>query len=207
MKLISLHSLNSTKASFLNVSPLPGSSPIERSPTRGLSIPNRTREYTEPMIANCVNHSASTSAFAPASNNTVCVLPGTGIGVAIAGRLTPLMRPIRKSAEAIVAPVLPAEIIALAFPSRTNSADCTSVESFLVRTEDAGSSCMSMNSVATCSGKLPMSKRVPRSAGPTKRTGMPRAAACFAPSIISAGALSPPSASTATGSINLPEIN
>ena len=34
--------------------------------------------------------------------------PGTGIGVAIAGRVTPLMRPMRSSALAIVAPVLPA---------------------------------------------------------------------------------------------------
>ena len=42
--------------------------------------------------------------------------PGTGIGVAIAGRLTPLIRPMRSSAAAIVAPVLPAETIADALP-------------------------------------------------------------------------------------------
>ena len=41
---------------------------------------------------------------------------------------------VRSSADAIVAPVLPAEIIADAFPSRTASAARTSVESFLLRT-------------------------------------------------------------------------
>ena len=51
--------------------------------------------------------------MAPASSSTVGPEPGTGIGVAIAGRLTPLMRPMRSNAAAIVAPVLPAEIIAL----------------------------------------------------------------------------------------------
>ena len=46
--------------------------------------------------------------------DTAGVEPGTGIGVAIAGRSTPEIRPIRNSADAIVTPVLPAEIIALA---------------------------------------------------------------------------------------------
>ena len=133
---------------------------------------------------------------------TVGVLPGTGIGVAMAGRFTPLMRPMRNSALAMVAPVLPAEIIALAMPSRTKSAETTRVESFLLRTELAGSSCMSMNSVATCSGKSPRSAK---SAGPTSNTGMPAATACLAPSTISAGALSPPNASTATGNMCGPE--
>ena len=47
------------------------------------------------------------------------------------GAWTPLIRPMRNSAEAIVAPVLPAAIIAPARPSRTASAARTSVESFL----------------------------------------------------------------------------
>ena len=111
---------------------------------------------------------------------------------------------MRNNALAIVAPVLPAEIIALALPSRTNSALTTSVESFLLRTEDAGSSCMSINSVATCNGSSPMSCK---SAGPTSNTGMPSAAACLAPATISAGALSPPSASTATGNMVEPSSN
>ena len=80
--------------------------------------------------------------------------------MAIAGRLTPLMRPMRSSADAIVAPVLPAEIMADAVPSRTASAARTSVESFLRRTPPAGSSSMAMISLAAISGRSPMSTRV-----------------------------------------------
>ncbi len=76
------------------------------------------------------------------------VPPGTGMGVAIAGRATPGRRPIRSSALAIVAPVLPALTIALALPSRTASAARTSELSFLRRTPCAGSSCISMTSDA-----------------------------------------------------------
>ena len=56
----------------------------------------------------------------------------------MAGRLTPLMRPIRSSALAIVAPVLPALTMADAFPSRTASAARTSEESFLRADAPAG---------------------------------------------------------------------
>jgi hypothetical protein len=41
---------------------------------------------------------------------------------------------MRNNADAIVAPVLPAETIADAFPSRTSSAQRTSEESFFFRT-------------------------------------------------------------------------
>ena len=75
--------------------------------------------------------------------------PGTGIGVAIAGRATPLMRPMRSRALAIVAPVLPALTIAEARPSRTASAARTSDESFMVRTLLAGSASMAMTSEAS----------------------------------------------------------
>ena len=112
-------------------------------------MPKRCLAYTEPISANCTSHSACTSEFAPASSSTVGFAPGTGIGVAIAGRFTPEMRPMRSRAAAIVAPVLPAEIIALARPSRTASAARTSVESFLRRTPWAGSSCIPMTSVAS----------------------------------------------------------
>ncbi len=50
------------------------------------------------------------------------MLPGTGIGVAMAGRATPWSRPMRNRALAMVAPVLPALTIADAVPSRTASA-------------------------------------------------------------------------------------
>ena len=50
----------------------------------------------------------------------------------MAGRDTPFMRPMRNRADAMVAPVLPAEIMADARPSRTASAARTSEESFMV---------------------------------------------------------------------------
>ena len=152
-----------------------------------------------PIWANCTSHSGCTSALAPASSSTVGVDPGTGIGVAIAGRFTPLMRPIRSSAEAIVAPVLPAEIIADALPSRTASAARTSVESFFVRTAAPGSSSIAISSLAGMSG---MSASWTRSGGPTSTTGMPSSTAWRTPARISPGALSPPMASTAMGSIS-----
>ena len=150
------------------------------------------------MRANCTNHSGCTSAFAPASSNTVGWLPGTGTGVAIAGRETPSMRPMRNNALAMVAPVLPAEIIALALPSRTASAARTKVESRLRRTDCAGSSSISMTSLACKRGSSPMPSRP---SGPTSRMGIPKAAASCAPARISLGARSPPIASTAIGNI------
>ena len=66
----------------------------------------------------------------------------------MAGRLTPLIRPIRSSAEAMVAPVLPAETMADALPSRTASAARTSEESFIRRTLAPGSASMAITSEA-----------------------------------------------------------
>ena len=100
----------------------------------------------------------------------------------MAGRLTPLMRPIRSSAAAIVAPVLPAETIAEALPSRTASAARTSVESFLVRTAAPGSSSMAISSLALISS---MSSSWTRSGGPTSTTGMPSSTARRTPARIS----------------------
>ena len=115
------------------------------------------------------------SALAPASSNTVGVEPITGIGVAMAGLATPLMRPIRNRALAIVAPVLPAERNALALPSRTSSAARTNDESFIVRTDFAGSSSMAITWDASKSGRPCVS---PTSAArPTRITGMPAATA------------------------------
>jgi hypothetical protein len=108
--------------------------------------------------------------------------------VAMAGRLTPLMRPMRSSADAIVAPVLPAETIAEARPSRTASAARTRVESFLRRTARPPSSSISMTSLASMTGRSPMSVSSDRFDGPTRTTGVPAAAAAFAPATIASGA-------------------
>ncbi len=124
--------------------------------------------------------------------------PSSGMGVAMAGRATPLIRPIRNSALAMVAPVLPALTMARALPSRTASAARTSEESFLRRTDWPGSSSMAMTSEAGRTSSPPVSPIW--SGGPTSTTGMPSSStARRAPATISPGAWSPPMASTATG--------
>ena len=87
------------------------------------------------------------STAAPPSTRICGCEPGTGTGTAIAGRATPLIRPIRRSAAAIVAPVLPALTMASALPSRTSSAHTTTDASFFVRTA-AGASSIATTSVA-----------------------------------------------------------
>src|SRR4051812_2901147 len=124
------------------------------------------------------------------------------MGVAMAGRMTPRRRPIRRRALAMVAPVLPALTIALAWPSRTCSAALTRDESFFRRTPWAGSSCISITSDAATMSSPPVANWSRTSGRPTSDTGTPRSRAAWtAPAMISAGALSPPMASTATGSI------
>ena len=66
----------------------------------------------------------------------------------MAGRATPLMRPMRSSALAMVAPVLPALTMAEARPSRTASAARTREESFMRRTLAPASASMAMTSEA-----------------------------------------------------------
>ena len=155
--------------------PFVASSPIDSRPTLGSAMPYRSWAKTAPIWANCTSHSGWHSALAPASSRTVGVPPGTGIGVAIAGRLTPLIRPMRSSAEAMVAPVLPADTMADALPSRTASAARTSDESFIVRTLDPGSASMAITSDA---GMTSSPWSVPSSSGrPTSTTGTPSSAA------------------------------
>ena len=96
---------------------------------------------------------------------------------------------MRSSADAIVAPVLPADTMADALPSRTASAARTSDESFLRRTPWAGSSPMAMTSDASMRGRSAMPSKPARSAArPTSTTGMPSATAWRTPATISPGA-------------------
>jgi len=121
------------------------------------------------------------------------------VGVAIAGRITPGSRPIRSSADAMAAPVLPADTMAIAAPSRTASAARTNEESFFRRTPWAGSSSMAITSAAGSTARPPVS---PSASGlPTSSTEIPAFSTAWrAPATISPGAWSPPMASTATGS-------
>jgi len=128
--------------------------------------------------------------------------PGTGIMVAMAGRATPEIRPMRSRALAMTAPVLPALTMAAALPSRTASAARTIDASFLRRTPCKGSSPMSMTSVAGQTSRPPASGMA--SAWPMSTTGTPRrSAASRAPATISPGPLSPPMTSTAMGSMSV----
>src|ERR1700691_5407817 len=112
---------------------------------------------------------------------------------------------MRSNAEAIVAPVLPADTIAQALPSRTSSAARTSEESFFLRTLAAGSSSMAMTSVQ---GTTSSPRGSPSSSGtPTRMTDSPRSStAARAPAMISLGAKSPPIASRAMGRLNLVDL-
>ena len=118
---------------------MPGSSPIDSSPTRARRCRTgggRRRPHLGELHEPLRLHLGVRAGVEQHGGRS----PGTGMGVAIAGRLTPFMRPIRSSADAIVAPVLPAETIADARPSRTASAARTRVESFFVRTPRPASS-------------------------------------------------------------------
>src|ERR1700722_2199395 len=140
------------------------------------------------------------SALAPASTRQGGVRPRRGSGVAMQGRTTLGSRPMRSSADAMVAPVLPADTMAEAFRSRTSSAARTREESFLRRTPPAGSSSMPMTSVQASNSRPWVSPT--SSGGPTKMMPTPCSSeARRAPSTISPGARSPPMASTATGSV------
>src|SRR5262245_42193134 len=110
------------------------------------------------------------------------------------------MRPMRRSAAAIVAPVLPALTKASASPSFTSLAQRMIEESFFARTTLAGS-CISITSPA-CTTSTPFasdgSRGATRSVSPTSTTRTPSSAAArTAPTTTSSGARSPPIASTA----------
>src|SRR5665213_3017081 len=121
------------------------------------------------------------------------------------GRTTPGSRPMRSSADAIVAPVLPADTMAQALPSRTSSAARTSEESFFCRTLAAGSSPIVMTSLQA---KTSSPRGSPSSSGiPTRMTESPSSStAARAPATIYLGAKSPPIASRAMGRPNLVDL-
>ena len=113
---------------------------------------------------------------------------------------------MRSSADAIVAPVLPAETIALARPSRTSSAARTSEESFFLRTLAAGSSSIAITSVQATTSR-PIGSPI-RSGTPTRVTDSPSSStARRAPATTSPGAWSPPIASRAMGRVNSVDLD
>ena len=141
------------------------------------------------------------STFAPQSSSRKGVLPG--MTVASAGRLTPFTVRTMRLAPTCSAPVEPAETKASPLPSASMRRPTTMLESFLARTALAGSSHISMTSVAFTismffiSMAFSFTQAAIFSASPTARisTSGQAAVAATAPFRISAGALSPPMAS------------
>ena len=141
------------------------------------------------------------STFAPQYNSRKGVLPG--MTVASAGRLTPFTVRTMRLAPTCSAPVEPADTKASPFPSASIRRPTTMLESFFARTALAGSSHISMVSVAFTISmffiSMPFSftQAAIFSASPTARisTSGQSAVAAAAPFKIAAGALSPPMAS------------
>ena len=119
--------------------PLVASSPIFNNPTVGSSLPNKSFAYSEPINAPCTRCFGLQFELAPESNITVIPLP-VGIGVAITGRSTPLIRPRPNNAAATAAPVLPGAITASQTLSRTKDVATTMDASFFLRNACPGCS-------------------------------------------------------------------
>ena len=142
------------------------------------------------------------STLAPQSSSRKGVLPG--MTVASAGRLTPFTVRTMRLAPTCSAPVEPAETKASPLPSASIRRPTTMLESFLARTALAGSSHISMISVALTISMFfrprlfSLAQAAIFSASPTamiSTSGQYAATAAAAPFRISAGALSPPMAS------------
>ena len=201
MKLRSVSS-SSSVARWIRASPLPFSSPIDRSATRGRSTPSTRSEKIAPMRAYWARFSAVESGFAPMSSSTNGLSPPT-IWTASAGRSTPRRRPSRRTAAAIPAPVWPAVTTASASPFRTRSVATRIEASFFSRRASAGCSCMPTTSAAwtvrTFAGRS-RSRGARTASGPTRMTVSSGWARAYArePGTTSAAPWSPPTASTAT---------
>ena len=155
-------------AALRNASPLPGFLAVRQQPDRGLvdTEPHprvgagEHRPFDEPNRLRVDRRSPVDEELG--DQDRLWQRPNTGRGTAIAGRCTPRMRPMPRSAAAIVAPVLPAPTMACAWPSLTARAQRTSDESFLVRTAAAGSSSIAITSDAastsTPAGATPLGR-------------------------------------------------
>ena len=145
------------------------------------------------MCANWTRSSGRASALAPESRRTEGPRRA-GIVTAIAGLRTPGMRRISSRQAASIAPVLPAETTAPAFPSRTARHAMTSELFGFARTASVGFSSI----VITSGASISSSPCVSRPAGPTSRGATSSERAASAPATISSAPRSPPIASTAT---------
>ena len=134
-------SSSSSVARWMRASPLPFSSPIDRSATRGSATPSTRSAKIAPIRAYWTRFSGVESGLAPMSRRTTGPL-AVIIWTASAGRSTPGSRPRRRTAAAIPAPVCPAVTTASAWPFLTRSTATRIDESFFSRSASAGCSSM-----------------------------------------------------------------
>ena len=134
-------SSSSSVARWMRASPLPFSSPIDRSATRGSATPSTRSAKIAPIRAYWTRFSGVESGLAPMSRRTTGPF-AVIIWTASAGRSTPGSRPRRRTAAAIPAPVCPAVTTASAWPFLTRSTATRIDESFFSRSASAGCSSM-----------------------------------------------------------------
>ena len=148
------------------------------------------------MKPNWTRCSARTSVLAPTST-IVTGCPGTGTGMASAGRWMPEARLMLNSAAASAGPVEPPLTKASASPAATARVARTIDASGFARLARTGSGALAMETGASTTS-IPSATSPNCSAGPKSTTRTPCWAASAAPAATSAGPRSAPLASTAT---------
>ncbi len=189
-------------ASITACVPLLGSSPIDRRPTLGRSMPSISWAKIWPSTANWRSPSGRTSALAPASKNTTG--SGTaGSSVQRAGRRTPLdavdVQQAGRQGGAGVAHRQ--ERVGPAVGHAAGRRRPATTRGGCARPRPArrpSRSCRSPPRSRCAGGRRPAGAPRGVSGGPTSRTRSSSPAAWRAPSTTASGAWSPPSASTAT---------
>src|SRR5919201_3667987 len=176
--------------------PFVSSSPIDSRPTVGRSIPSTTCASAAPMKPNCTRCSGRTSTLAPTST-IVTGCPGTGTGIARAGRWMPEARLMLKRPAASAGPVEPPLTNASASPLATARVARTIDASGLARLARTGSGAFAMETGASTTS-TPSGTSPKASAGPKSTTRTPCEAAIAAPAATSAGPRAGPFAATAT---------
>ena len=149
---------SSSVARWIRASPLPFSSPIDSSATRGFADAEDALREDRPhscvlgeVLGSGVRVGPDVEKHERRPSETICT--------ASAGRSTPGSRPSRRTAAAIPAPVWPAVTIASALPRLTRSTATRIEASFFSRRASAGCSSISMTwlagTISTFGGRVP----------------------------------------------------
>ena len=187
MKFISGQFFKSGNVSFTSAFPFSSSAPIFTIATFGFGTPMTLSMYTEPIFANCTRWDGLASTLAPQSIRSEQPV-SVGISGARGGRSMPLILPTISCPPTSTAPELPADTNASQTPSFTGGSAVSIISSALTI-----SICSLLYVYCTSSFLM-------TSCLPVRYTLILlfSVTASIAPFTISAGALSPPMASTAT---------